>query len=82
MTNAYLREAVGVTVGRGGKFHLEREQTGLAMCSKRTLLDRASGTPTGQVAGVSSCMRPGCRQGWDAVDPVFTMVTSHTLSEG
>jgi hypothetical protein len=77
---AYQRDASWTASnGRGGRYHLERGQTGYAMCSSRVVLDKKSGLPTAQVPGVSSCMKSGCRQGWDTADQVATFVTGAAL---
>jgi len=72
---AYLRE-IGLAPAMSPRYHLERGETGYAMCSSRVRLDKSSGMPTRYVSGVESCMRPGCRQGWDAVDSVATFITA------
>lgn len=72
---AYLREAGWTpSTGCASRYHLERGRTGYAMCSSRVVLNKDSGLETTKVPGVLSCMKAGCRQGWDAVDEVATFV--------
>lgn len=71
---AYLRET-GLAPAISPRYHLERGDTGHSMCSSKVRLDKSSGLPTRYVGGSQSCMRPGCRQGWDRVDEVATFVT-------
>lgn len=76
---AYLRE-IGLAPAISPRYHLERGETGRAMCSSRVRLDKSSGMPTRYVSGSQSCMRAGCRQGWDRVDEVATFITGSTKS--
>lgn len=70
---AYLRET-GLAPAISPRYHLERGDTGHPLCSSRVRLDKSSGMPIRYVVGSQSCMRPGCRQGWDRVDEVVTFV--------
>lgn len=72
---AYLRET-GLAPALSPRYHLERGNTGYAMCSSRVRLDKSTGMPTRYVAGSQSCMKSGCLQGWDAADEVATFVTT------
>lgn len=74
MATAYLKET-WLSVSISPRYHLERGETGHAMCSSRVRLNKSAGLPTRYVPGSQSCMRPGCRQGWDAVDEVATFIT-------
>lgn len=72
---AYLRET-GLCDAISPRYHLERGNTGHAMCSSKVRLDKSTGLPPRYVGGGVSCMRPGCRQGWDRVDEVATFIGS------